>query len=151
MNNCYLEELPYSNLNEYLANIGKYTKASRYRIEEKRPIELSESIKELAEKYADSDKYMVEAPTESISYCYSQIIPDEIYANRVKLQEYSSRKDALIDYQSREIYKLAVAVSMLENKLEELMDIEKYAQYLDDLSKFIARDMGEKETLAAYN
>ena len=40
---------------------------------------------------------------------------------------------------------------MLENKLEELMDIEKYAQYLDDLSKFIARDMGEKETLAAYN
>ena len=50
MNNCYLEELPYSNLSEYLANIGKYTKASRYRIEEKRPVELSESIKELAEK-----------------------------------------------------------------------------------------------------
>lgn len=74
MNNCYLEELPYSNLNEYLANIGKYTKASRYRIEEKRPVELSESIKELAEKYADSDKYKVEAPTEGISYCYSQII-----------------------------------------------------------------------------
>lgn len=145
MNNCYLEELPYSNLSEYLANIGKYTKASRYRIEEKRPIELSESIKELAEKYADSDKYMVEAPTESIGYSYMQIIPDEIYENRELLQEYSSRKDALIDYQNREIFKLAVSVSMLESKLEEVLGKEAYDEYINALSQYIVGKMSAKE------
>ena len=146
MNNCYLEELPYSHLSEYLANIGKYTKASRYRIEEKRPVELSESIKDLAEKYADSDKDKVEAPTESVSYCYSQIIPDEIYANRAKLQEYSSRKDALIDYQNREIFKLSVSVSMLESKLEELLGKDAYGEYINVLSQYIVGKMSVKET-----
>lgn len=145
MNNCYLEELPYGNLSEYLANIGKYTKASRYCAEEKKPVELSESIKELAKKYADSEKYTVEAPTESIGYSYTQNIPDEIYENRELLQEYSSRKDALIDYQNREIFKLAVSVSMLESKLEKVLGKEAYDEYINALSQYIVGKMSVKE------
>lgn len=140
----YLEEQPYTNLTEYLNNLENYTKRSRYRIEKYKSVELDEGIKELMKKYADSEKYKVEVPEEVKGYYYSQEIPDELYKNRSKLQDYSKRKDALIDYQNVEIYKLAYAVSVMEEKLKQTIGDRSYEIFMENLAKIMSDDLHAK-------